>query len=152
MKSDYISFYREKKKIKEKINMVSPLAVFRYSDSLDKLLMIVGTIFAALHGASLPVMMIVLGDMTNTFVGSGTLVDYLLEFTSIILYFRYAYWYSAIGAGVLVCSYAYISCWTLAAGRQVKRIRQQFFHAIMRQEVGWFDINDAGELNTRLIE
>uniref|UniRef100_A0A670ZUK4 ATP binding cassette subfamily B member 4 n=1 Tax=Pseudonaja textilis TaxID=8673 RepID=A0A670ZUK4_PSETE len=126
---------------------------FRYSDSLDKLLMIVGTIFAALHGASLPVMMIVFGDMTNTFVGSGTIdVDYLLEFTSIILYFRYAYWYSAIGAGVLVCSYAYIACWTLAAGRQVKRIRQQFFHAIMRQEVGWFDINDAGELNTRLID
>uniref|UniRef100_A0A670ZUJ7 ATP binding cassette subfamily B member 4 n=1 Tax=Pseudonaja textilis TaxID=8673 RepID=A0A670ZUJ7_PSETE len=153
MKFDYISFYREKKKIKEKINMVSPFAVFRYSDSLDKLLMIVGTIFAALHGASLPVMMIVFGDMTNTFVGSGTIdVDYLLEFTSIILYFRYAYWYSAIGAGVLVCSYAYIACWTLAAGRQVKRIRQQFFHAIMRQEVGWFDINDAGELNTRLID
>uniref|UniRef100_A0A670ZUJ1 ATP binding cassette subfamily B member 4 n=1 Tax=Pseudonaja textilis TaxID=8673 RepID=A0A670ZUJ1_PSETE len=157
MKFDYISFYREKKKIKEKINMVSPFAVFRYSDSLDKLLMIVGTIFAALHGASLPVMMIVFGDMTNTFpchfyLPYNFYVDYLLEFTSIILYFRYAYWYSAIGAGVLVCSYAYIACWTLAAGRQVKRIRQQFFHAIMRQEVGWFDINDAGELNTRLID
>lgn len=81
-----------------------------------------------------------------------TNIDYLLEFTSKILYFRYAYWYSGIGAGVLVSAYAYIACWTLAAGRQVRRIRQQFFHAIMRQEVGWFDVNDAGELNTRLIE
>uniref|UniRef100_A0A670ZUG0 ATP binding cassette subfamily B member 4 n=1 Tax=Pseudonaja textilis TaxID=8673 RepID=A0A670ZUG0_PSETE len=159
MKFDYISFYREKKKIKEKINMVSPFAVFRYSDSLDKLLMIVGTIFAALHGASLPVMMIVFGDMTNTFVGSGT-IGKRNNTTNLSQRFeqleeqmtRYAYWYSAIGAGVLVCSYAYIACWTLAAGRQVKRIRQQFFHAIMRQEVGWFDINDAGELNTRLID
>ncbi|ETE65160.1 hypothetical protein L345_09068, partial [Ophiophagus hannah] len=141
---------KEKKKIKEKINM------FRYSDSLDKLLMIVGTIFAALHGASLPVMMIVFGDMTDTFVGSGTLdsisnhSQHLKQLEEQMT--RYAYWYSAIGAGVLVSSYAYIACWTLAAGRQVKRIRQQFFHAIMRQEVGWFDVNDAGELNTRLID
>ncbi|XP_058037982.1 ATP-dependent translocase ABCB1 [Ahaetulla prasina] len=155
---------KEKKKTKEKINMVSLFAVFRYSDSLDKLLMIVGTIFAALQGASLPVMMIVFGRMTNTFVGSGTLplgrtynheannskslpTGSLEEEMT-----RYAYWYSAIGAGVLVSSYAYIACWTLAAGRQVKRIRQRFFHAIMRQEVGWFDVNDAGELNTRLID
>ncbi|XP_034258184.1 ATP-dependent translocase ABCB1 isoform X2 [Pantherophis guttatus] len=155
---------KKKKKTKEKINMVSLFAVFRYSDSLDKLLMIMGAIFAALHGASLPVMMIVFGDMTNTFVGSGTLpldsasnhenndiknqlIDDLEEQMT-----RYAYWYSAIGAGVLVSSYAYVACWTLAAGRQIKRIRQQFFHAIMRQEVRWFDVNDAGELNTRLID
>ncbi|XP_032093915.1 ATP-dependent translocase ABCB1 isoform X1 [Thamnophis elegans] len=154
---------KEKKKIKEKINMVSPFAVFRYSDSLDKLLMIVGTIFAALHGASLPVMMIVFGDMANTFVGSGTLpLDNKTSLTSPSQYHplkqleekmtSYAYWYSAIGAAVLVSSYAYIACWTRAAGRQIRRIRQQFFHAIMRQEVGWFDVNDVGQLNTRLID
>ncbi|XP_070583540.1 ATP-dependent translocase ABCB1 [Erythrolamprus reginae] len=143
---------KEKKKIKEKIKMVGLFAVFRYSDFLDKLLMIVGTIFAALHGSSLPVMMIVFGDMTNTFVGSGNLP--LANATQSLeeQMTSYAYWYSAIGAGVLVSSYVYIACWTLAAGRQIKRIREQFFHAIMRQEIGWFDVNDAGQLNTRLID
>ncbi|XP_015742969.1 multidrug resistance protein 1 [Python bivittatus] len=153
---------KERKKKKEKPNMVSPFTMFRYSDSLDKFLMILGTVFAALHGASLPVMMIVFGDMTNSFVQSGRLPTENISLINISqsLFFetleeqmtRHAYWYSAIGAGVLVSAYAYIACWTLAAGRQIKRIRQQFFHAIMRQEIGWFDVNDVGELNTRLIE
>ncbi|KAH0627478.1 hypothetical protein JD844_003227 [Phrynosoma platyrhinos] len=65
---------------------------------------------------------------------------------------RYAYYYSGIGAAVLIAAYVHIACWTLAAGRQVKRIRLHFFHAIIRQEIGWFDVNDVGELNTRLID
>lgn len=66
--------------------------------------------------------------------------------------FRYAYYYSGIGAGVLFAAYIQVSFWTLAAGRQIKRIRQEFFHAVMRQEIGWFDVNDVCELNTRIIE
>ncbi|XP_027395697.1 multidrug resistance protein 1 isoform X4 [Bos indicus x Bos taurus] len=61
----------------------------------------------------------------------------------------YAYYYSGIGAGVLIAAYIQVSFWCLAAGRQVHRIRKQFFHAIMQQEIGWFDVHD-GELNTRL--
>ncbi|KGL84068.1 Multidrug resistance protein 1, partial [Tinamus guttatus] len=65
---------------------------------------------------------------------------------------RYAYYYSGIGAGVLFAAYIQVSFWTLAAGRQIKKIRQEFFHAVMRQEIGWFDVNDVGELNTRLVD
>ncbi|XP_015263372.1 PREDICTED: multidrug resistance protein 1-like [Gekko japonicus] len=149
----------KKKKNKEKPNMISPLTMFRYSDWLDKLLMVLGTCFAAIHGAALPVMMIIFGDMTDSFVASGipkgnnsenitvdppeTLQEQMT---------RYAYYYSGIGAGVLAVAYAHIAFWTLAAGRQIKKIRQHFFHSIMRQEIGWFDVNDVGELNTRLID
>lgn len=69
-----------------------------------------------------------------------------------VLFFRYAYYYSGIGAGVLVTAYIQVSFWCLAAGRQINKIRKQFFHAIMRQEIGWFDMHDVGELNTRLTE
>lgn len=65
---------------------------------------------------------------------------------------RYAIYYSIMGGVVLVAAYIQVSFWTIAAGRQVKRIRQLFFHSIMRQEISWFDINDTGELNTRLTE
>ena len=68
------------------------------------------------------------------------------------LFSRYAYYYSGLGAGVLVAAYIQVSFWTLAAARQIKKIRQEFFHAILRQEIGWFDINDTTELNTRLTE
>uniref|UniRef100_A0A669QVL9 ATP binding cassette subfamily B member 4 n=1 Tax=Phasianus colchicus TaxID=9054 RepID=A0A669QVL9_PHACC len=105
---------------------------FRYSDRQDKLLMALGTTMAVLHGASLPLMMIVFGDMTDSFIASENI--------------------TYPGAGVLFAAYIQVSFWTLAAGRQIKRIRQEFFHAVMRQEIGWFDVNDVCELNTRIVD
>nr|XP_048289551.1 multidrug resistance protein 2 isoform X3 [Myodes glareolus] len=64
----------------------------------------------------------------------------------------YAYYYTGIGAGVLIVAYIQVSFWCLAAGRQIHKIRQKFFHAIMNQEIGWFDVHDVGELNTRLAD
>ncbi|XP_044280567.1 ATP-dependent translocase ABCB1 [Varanus komodoensis] len=146
---------KNNKEKKEKPKMVGPFTVFRYSDCLDKLLMALGMLLAALHGASLPLMMIVFGDMTDSFVGSGiSQPDNVSQITLSLQenMTRYAYYYTGLGFAVLLAAYVHIACWTLAAGRQIKRIRQYFFHAIMRQDIGWFDVNDVGELNTRLTD
>ena len=66
--------------------------------------------------------------------------------------YSYAINYSIMGVIVLVAAYMQVAFWTLAAGRQAKRLRTLFFHRIMRQDIGWFDVNETGELNTRLIE
>ncbi|KAM6338499.1 ATP-dependent translocase ABCB1 [Podargus strigoides] len=144
--------HQKKKKKVEKAKMVSPFTLFRYSSCSDKFLMILGTLLAIAHGSSLPVAMIIFGDMTDSFVASGD-----SNFTEILGKLeedmtRYAYYYSAIAAGVLIAAYIQTSFWTLAAGRQIRKIREKFFHAIMRQEIGWFDVNDVGELNTRLLD
>ncbi|KAL2307338.1 hypothetical protein Nmel_000296 [Mimus melanotis] len=155
--------HKEKKKKKkgEKPKMVSPFTLFRYSSWSDKLLMILGTLLAIAHGSSLPIAMIIFGDMTDSFVTSGDrnfTGNIPPNITSEVLnkleedMTRYAYYYSGIAAGVLVAAYIQTSFWTLAAGRQIKKIRENFFHAIMRQEIGWFDVNDVGELNTRLLD
>uniref|UniRef100_A0A663E1E6 ATP binding cassette subfamily B member 1 n=1 Tax=Aquila chrysaetos chrysaetos TaxID=223781 RepID=A0A663E1E6_AQUCH len=152
----------KKKKKVEKAKMVSPFTLFRYSNWSDKLLMILGTLLAIAHGSSLPVAMLIFGDMTDSFVASGD-SNFpgnipAVNFSSDVLgklekdMTRYAYYYSAIAAGVLLAAYIQTSFWTLAAGRQIKKIREKFFHAIMRQEIGWFDVNDVGELNTRLLD
>uniref|UniRef100_A0A8C9E5Z1 Phosphatidylcholine translocator ABCB4 n=1 Tax=Phocoena sinus TaxID=42100 RepID=A0A8C9E5Z1_PHOSS len=121
-----------------------------------------GTIMAIAHGSGLPLMMVVFGEMTDRFVNIGGNFSFpgktRLEKTELYLketfelFSRYAYYYSGLGAGVLVAAYIQVSFWTLAAGRQIKKIRQEFFHAILRQEIGWFDINDTTELNTRLTD
>ncbi|XP_074938856.1 ATP-dependent translocase ABCB1-like isoform X2 [Phalacrocorax aristotelis] len=155
--------HKEKKKKKAKnVKMVSPFTLFRYSNWSDKLLMILGTLLAIAHGSSLPVAMIIFGDMTDSFVASGdsdfpgniSAVNSSFDFLGTLEedMTRYAYYYSAIAAGVLLAAYIQTSFWTLAAGRQIKKIREKFFHAIMRQEIGWFDVNDVGELNTRLLD
>ncbi|XP_063180837.1 ATP-dependent translocase ABCB1 [Chroicocephalus ridibundus] len=148
--------HKEKKKKAEKAKMVSPFTLFRYSNWSDKLLMILGTLLAIAHGSSLPVAMIIFGDMTDSFVNFGD-KNYTGNFTFDLVKLeedmtRYAYYYSGIAAGVLLAAYIQTSFWTLAAGRQIKKIREKFFHAIMRQEIGWFDVNDVGELNTRLLD
>lgn len=57
-----------------------------------------------------------------------------------------------IGIGVIVVAYLEMMCWHTAAYNQCERIRSQLFKAILRQEIGWFDTHEIGELNTRLVE
>uniref|UniRef100_A0A8D1DDZ5 Multidrug resistance protein 1 n=1 Tax=Sus scrofa TaxID=9823 RepID=A0A8D1DDZ5_PIG len=151
---------------KEKKPAVSVFAMFRYSNWLDRLYMLLGTTAAIIHGAGLPLMMLVFGEMTDSFASIGNMRN--LTFPNMIYtncvncpdnsttleekMTVYAYYYCGIGAGVLVAAYIQVSFWCLAAGRQIHKIRKQFFHAIMRQEIGWFDVHDVGELNTRLTD
>lgn len=69
-----------------------------------------------------------------------------------MLLLRHAIYYSIMGGIVLFAAYMQVAFWTLAAGRQVKRLRTIFFHSILKQDIGWFDVNETGQLNTRLAE
>lgn len=44
---------------------------FRYATGCEVLLMIIGLLCAALHGIALPLMCVVFGQMTDSFVQSG---------------------------------------------------------------------------------
>lgn len=45
---------------------------------------------------------------------------------------------------------AQVAFWTATAERQTKKMRQEFFKAIMRQNVGWFDSQGTGALTSRI--
>uniref|UniRef100_A0A8C6GPI9 P-type phospholipid transporter n=2 Tax=Mus spicilegus TaxID=10103 RepID=A0A8C6GPI9_MUSSI len=136
--------------------------MFRYAGWLDRLYMLVGTLAAIIHGVALPLMMLIFGDMTDSFASVGNVsknntniseADKRAMFAKLEEEMTtYAYYYTGIGAGVLIVAYIQVSFWCLAAGRQIHKIRQKFFHAIMNQEIGWFDVHDVGELNTRLTD
>ncbi|KAJ8291016.1 hypothetical protein GJAV_G00020440 [Gymnothorax javanicus] len=142
----------KEEKPKEKLEMVSPIAIFRYADGLDILLMVVGLLMAMANGAVLPAMALVFGDMTDSFVDDAKNTSFTSNETLGDQLTRYAIYYSIMGAIVMVAAYLQVALWTLAAGRQVKRLRKLFFHAIIQQEIGWFDVNETGELNTRLTD
>ncbi|XP_052575722.1 ATP-dependent translocase ABCB1 isoform X1 [Peromyscus californicus insignis] len=152
---------KSKKEKKEKKPVVSVFTMFRYASWLDKLYMLVGTLAAIIHGIALPLMMLVFGDMTDSFANAGNFLPNTTNETEYISNMTgnleeemttYAYYYTGIGAGVLIVAYIQVSFWCMAAGRQIHKIRQKFFHAIMNQEIGWFDVHDVGELNTRLTD
>ncbi|XP_051872371.1 ATP-binding cassette, sub-family B (MDR/TAP), member 4 [Pristis pectinata] len=152
----------KKKEEGKKLEMVGPLTLFRYADCEDKLLMVLGSVAALIHGTALPLMIIVFGEMTDSFVQHGLAQNLTenstLNVTSDITetleeqMTRFSYYYVGIGAGVLIVAFMQVTFWSLAAARQTKKIRKEFFHAVLRQEIGWFDVSDVGEINTRLTD
>jgi ABC-type multidrug transport system fused ATPase/permease subunit len=49
-------------------------------------------------------------------------------------------------------SYFQVAFWLMASERQTRLIRKSLFRAILRQEIGWFDVYKSGELTNRLTE
>ncbi|KAK3589575.1 hypothetical protein CHS0354_043029 [Potamilus streckersoni] len=150
------------KKKKEQQPLVGVFEVFRFADKLDVVLMIFGMLFACCHGSALPGMIIVFGDMIDLFVNHGkqfvttnvsvstTAPDLQKDLVGTMT--TYAIYYVIIGGGVILVGYCQVAFWMLASERQSFRIRLRFFRNIMRQEIGWFDTHESGELNTRLAD
>ncbi|KAM6934651.1 bile salt export pump [Xenentodon cancila] len=142
-------------------------------------MMVVGGLCALIHGAASPLMLLVYGMMTDTFVAYELEVQELKDpnkecrnntifWTNGSIYetaennsvfcgvnieaemTNFAYYYIGIGLGVLVVSYFQIVFWVSAAARQTQRIRKTYFRKVMQMEIGWFDCNSVGELNTRI--
>uniref|UniRef100_A0AAY5K3J9 ATP-binding cassette, sub-family B (MDR/TAP), member 11a n=1 Tax=Esox lucius TaxID=8010 RepID=A0AAY5K3J9_ESOLU len=169
---------RDEKK-KEKLLSVGYFQLFRFATWKDTLMMVVGGLCALVHGAASPLMLLVYGMMTDTFVAyelevqeladpnktcsnntitwnNGSIVE-IAENTTVFCgvdieaqMTMFAYYYVGIGLGVLIVSYFQIALWVSAAAKQIQRIRKTYFRKIMQMEIGWFDCNSVGELNTRI--
>ncbi|KAM5157180.1 ATP-binding cassette sub-family B member 5-like [Mantella aurantiaca] len=145
-----------KNKEKEKIKTVGPIQIFQYANALDIFYMIMGILGAIGNGVSQPLMFIVFGEMTDSILCYNS----SLSNTSECAKFKplneqmtlFSLYYVGIGAGVIICGYFQVSFWVLAAARQTRRMRQMFFHSVLSKEIGWFDVTQSGELNTRLTE
>ncbi|XP_023071719.1 ATP-binding cassette sub-family B member 5 [Piliocolobus tephrosceles] len=139
---------------------VGSIEIFRFADGLDITLMILGILASLVNGACLPLMSLVLGEMSDNLI-SGCLdqtntTNYQNctqsqeklneDMTVLTLY------YVGIGVAALIFGYIQICFWIITAARQTKRIRKQFFHSVLAQDVGWFDSCDIGELNTRMTD
>ncbi|KAM6422510.1 LOW QUALITY PROTEIN: ATP-binding cassette sub-family B member 5 [Rhynochetos jubatus] len=164
--SDQLKLKKKKKENeKPEKKVVGIFELFCYADWVDVLLMVVGLIAAVANGTGLPLMIVVFGEMTNSFVLSGVKsnvsqdtsvnssscpsipnVDIEAEMT------KFAYYYVGIGCAVLILSTIQVWTFLIAATRQAARIRQKFFFAVLHQEMAWFDTTQIGTLNTRLTD
>ncbi|XP_014140363.2 ATP-binding cassette sub-family B member 5 isoform X1 [Falco cherrug] len=156
---------RKKENEKTEKRVVGICELFCYADWVDVLLMVVGLIAAAANGTGLPLMIIVFGEMTNSFVLSGVKSN-MSEDTSVNSsscslipgidiegeVTKFAYYYVGIGCAVLILSTIQVWTFLIAATRQTARIRKKFFFAVLHQEMAWFDTIQIGTLNTRLTD
>lgn len=60
------------------------------------------------------------------------------------------YWFSGLAVVTWLTGWMQVTFWMLQANRQKKVIRNEFFKSILRQDVGYYDVNKTGEINVRL--
>ncbi|XP_036792944.1 ATP-dependent translocase ABCB1-like isoform X1 [Oncorhynchus mykiss] len=161
------------RKKKEPAKAVGFFQLFRYATGCEVLLMIIGLLCAALHGIALPLMCVVFGQMTDSFVQSGQQLNLTANFTveeiSALLnstdgciqipgvdiealMTRHAYYFVGIGCAVFLLGTFQVMLFLLTATKQTKRIREKYFHAILHQQMSWFDTHQIGVLNVRLTD
>uniref|UniRef100_A0A8C7VH28 ATP-binding cassette sub-family B member 5 n=1 Tax=Oncorhynchus mykiss TaxID=8022 RepID=A0A8C7VH28_ONCMY len=125
---------------------------FRYATGCEVLLMIIGLLCAALHGIALPLMCVVFGQMTDSFVQSGQQLNLTGTFCLTRLICIHAYYFVGIGCAVFLLGTFQVMLFLLTATKQTKRIREKYFHAILHQQMSWFDTHQIGVLNVRLTD
>ena len=123
---------------------VSFWKLLRYASKIDWLLMIVGGIAAMGNGLALPLFALVFGDMTNA-LGNGSSPDLMVSLAkSAMLKF---FW---VGLGALGASGISMGCWMITGERQAIRFREEYFRALLRQEMGWFDKINPSEFTSKI--
>eukprot|EP01116_Phalansterium_solitarium_P018473 TRINITY_DN489_c0_g1_i1.p1 TRINITY_DN489_c0_g1~~TRINITY_DN489_c0_g1_i1.p1 ORF type:complete len:1312 (+),score=501.72 TRINITY_DN489_c0_g1_i1:46-3981(+) len=133
----------KKKEEKPKAKKLSIGQLFRFVTSRDKALIVVGSLAAVVHGAFWPAFAFVFGQLVDAFGGPpDELYD---EIASTCLYFVY------FGLAAQLVGYVQHACFSISAEWQVSRLRKQYLQSVMRQEAGWLDCNDSGQVAARLI-
>ncbi|KAM7275818.1 hypothetical protein ACFE04_017684 [Oxalis oulophora] len=128
----------EKKKKKKKNNNLG--IIFRYADWIDMLLMFSGTIGAIGDGMSTNCLLVYASRLMNS-LGFGKTQqnhgDFMSEVVKCSLIFIY------LGLAVMVMAFMEGYCWSKTSERQVLKIRYKYLEAVLRQEVGFFDSQEA---------
>ncbi len=116
------------------------MQLFRFATRDDKILMGVGTFFAVIAGAAFPFFALILGDVMDRLNGTN-MMEVVAEL---------ALWFIYLGIGLLVSSYIEMMCWLISAENQARTVRELYLAAILRQEVGWHDLQSSGEQAVKL--
>ncbi|EQC42695.1 hypothetical protein SDRG_00422 [Saprolegnia diclina VS20] len=128
--------------------MVSFAKLFSFADTTDKVLLALGTLSSMVLGVAQPLQIVFFGNVVNAFnPTSATGADAFRDSIN-----RTVIQFAIMGAVVLVTGATQIACWNIAAARQTKRLRHAYATAILRQEVGWFDVNEPMQLATRVAD
>ncbi|KAF6153910.1 hypothetical protein GIB67_023687 [Kingdonia uniflora] len=114
--------------------------IFRYIDWIDILLMSFGTVGAIGDGMSTNWLLVFASRLMNS-LGYGSTKqnhgNFMGEVEKCSLYFVY------LGLAVIVMAFMEGCCWSRTSERQVLWIRYKYLEAILRQEVGFFDSQEA---------
>ncbi|XP_072175319.1 ATP-dependent translocase ABCB1-like [Diadema setosum] len=155
------------------------LHLYRYATLLDWLLLVLGALGALAQGSGWPILYLFLGIMLDDFImfdtanitaatDSENLTGFyttrtLLQAVQpaneevIVVSSEFEHGveescirFALVGLAVMISSYIQTASFGLTGERQTNRLRKAFFHAILHQEISWFDFHQTGELTSKL--
>ncbi|CAB4426820.1 unnamed protein product [Rhizophagus irregularis] len=122
--------------------------LYRFASKRDWLIMIIGTIFAIISGAAIPITTVIFGEMINYFTnfqkGQISNANFLDKVNYYALFFVY------LAIIVFFSTYIYMAAWVYTGERLTRQIRERYLRSILRQNVAYFDKLGAGEVTTRI--
>ncbi|WCJ23196.1 ABC transporter B family member 11 [Euphorbia peplus] len=119
--------------------------LFSFADSLDILLMLIGTIAAIGNGLCMPLMTVLLGQLIDSADHSLVINVVAHNVAKVSLKFVYL----AFGSGF--ASFFQVACWMVTGERQAARIRSLYLKTILRQDISFFDREaNTGEVVGRM--
>ncbi|XP_073296143.1 ABC transporter B family member 15-like [Primulina huaijiensis] len=126
------------KNMKKRNDNISFRSIFMHADTWDMVLMSFGLLGSFGDGVSMPAMLLVTSKLMNSF---GNSADSLSngDFTHSVNKNSLVLCYMACGQWVACFLEGY--CWTRTAERQASRLRTRYLKAVMRQDVGYFDLH-----------
>ncbi|XP_060945264.1 bile salt export pump [Limanda limanda] len=166
---------------KEKALSVGFFQLFRFATRKEIAMMVVGSLCAFVHGSAPSLMILVYGEMTDSFVNYELEIQELKDPNKMCdnntIYWIngsvyenaentavscgadieaeitiFSFYYVALGLVALISTYLQVALWVSAAASQTDRIRKIYFRKVMQMEIGWFDCISVGEQNTRITD
>ncbi|CAD6198759.1 unnamed protein product [Caenorhabditis auriculariae] len=151
----------EKEVEEEKLPKASLFGLLRYASATDRILLFVGFCCAIVTGLGLPMMSVMMGNVSQNFIDSAnatmsnttdcaTKRQELSAFSSAVEgnCLKYTYW----GSAIFVSSCVQAFCFANVCKHLTNRLRRNFFNSILRQNIGWFDSKHSGTLATSLFD
>ncbi|CAM9323517.1 unnamed protein product [Pylaiella littoralis] len=125
---------------------VSIAKLFSYADGRDKLYMFIGTVAAVIHSFMMPLFIANFGSTLDSLgepVEEGedqeSIVDSVASFCII---------FGVIGVVSGIAGFIMVTLWSISGERQALRMRRAYVQCILKQDIGWFDENPAGQIPT----
>ncbi|GAB1225191.1 hypothetical protein ENUP19_0246G0015 [Entamoeba nuttalli] len=143
---------------------VSIKELYRYAGFIDYILLIGGIIGAMAAGVLQPMQMLVMGDMMDTFdtssmqnmdfssISKAEQIDMNYALTASVadtindLVLKMIYFAIGTTVGMFLMHF----CFFVLSERQGIKIRMLYFRALLRQDAGWYDFHESGELTSRI--
>ncbi|ULT92827.1 hypothetical protein L3Y34_010131 [Caenorhabditis briggsae] len=159
-KDDSSSEGSEKKEEAPPPPKISIFQLFRYTSTMDRIMLIVGILVSCATGLGLPLMSIIMGNVSQNFVEIGTILmnstdpavikkakdDFSHDVIQNCLQYVY------LGAGIFAAGMIQASCFLIICENLSNRFRREFFYSVMRHEIAWYDKNTSGTLSNKLFD